>query len=334
MFRNRELIGGIILHILVTGSLCLIVLAQTGSRTAAVCCGAAGLLLLGLWLGMSGYRYRRLQELSAYLKEIMAGNYRLEPLKTEEGELSILKSDIYKMAVTLRNQAELLKKDKSDLADTLSDISHQLKTPMTSLMVMTELLAEGNLPEEKRQQFAERIHSQLERMEWLITSLLKMSKLDAGTVEFRKEPVRADVVIRKAAEHLLIPMDMKNQMFSVEAGDVTFTGDLDWSAEGLANILKNCMEHTPEGGRIRVTAAERQLYTEICVEDTGEGICESDLPHIFERFYRGKNASSDSVGIGLAMARYIFESQNGTVEVESEPGTGSRFRVKFYRSIV
>lgn len=334
MFRNREVFAGTLAHLSLTAVFAFLIRRVMGSSRGAWLCAVLGAGLLFLWLGLNAYRYRQLKELSAYLKEIIGGSYRLEPLKHQEGELSILRSDIYKMAVNLRSQAELLQRDKGYLADTLSDISHQLKTPMTSLMVMTELLAEGYLPEEKRKQFAERIHSQLERMEWLITSLLKMSRLDAGTVIFKKEAVRVRGLAEKAAEHLMIPMDMKQLDFAVEAGEECFTGDLEWTAEGLANILKNCMEHTPEGGRIRVSAAERNLYTEICVSDTGEGICEEDLPHIFERFYRGKNASTDSVGIGLAMAKYIFERQSGTIEVESKCGEGTTFRIKFYRQII
>lgn len=334
MFRNREIWLGTLIHLFLTVFAAFLTRRMAGSfRGSLLCLGLGGALLV-LWLGLTAYRYRRLKELSVYLREIVGGNYRLEPFKGQEGELSILQSDIYKMAVNLRSQAELLQKDKGYLADTLSDISHQLKTPMTSLMVMTELLADGSLPEEKRKQFAERIHSQLERMEWLITSLLKMSRLDAGTVVFKKEPVAVRELAKKAAEHLMIPMDMKQLNFAVEAGEETFTGDFDWTAEGLANILKNCMEHTPEGGTIRVTAAERNLYTEICVSDTGEGIREEDLPHIFERFYRGQNASTDSVGIGLAMAKYIFERQSGVIEAESRWGEGTIFRIKFYRQII
>lgn len=334
MFRNREIWLGTLAHLGLTVFFMFLVRWTSGSRRGVWCCLILGGALLFLWLGLTAYRYRQLKELSAYLKEIIGGNYRLEPLKDQEGELSILRSDIYKMAVNLRSQAELLQKDKGYLADTLSDISHQLKTPMTSLMVMTELLADGCLPEEKRKLFAERIHSQLERMEWLITSLLKMSRLDAGTVIFKKEPVLVRELAEKAAEHLMIPMDMKQLDFTVEADEEYLIGDREWTAEGLANILKNCMEHTPEGGRIQVTAAEWNVYTEIRVSDTGEGICEEDLPHIFERFYRGKNASTDSVGIGLAMAKYIFERQNGVIEVESERGRGTTFRIKFYRQIL
>ncbi|MCI8513657.1 MAG: HAMP domain-containing histidine kinase [Lachnospiraceae bacterium] len=334
MFRNREIRLGVFAHLAVTAAAAFFVRRVTNNTAGVLVCLALGGALLFLWLGLSSYRYRRLKELSVYLKEIVGGNYRLDLLKNQEGELSILRSDIYKMTVNLRSQAELLQRDKGYLADTLSDISHQLKTPMTSLMVMTELLADSHLPEEKRRQFAGRIHSQLERMEWLITSLLKMSRLDAGTVIFKKETVRVRELIEKAAEHLIIPMDMKQLTLTVEAGGAVFTGDREWTAEGLANILKNCMEHTPEGGAIRVTAAERNLYTEICVSDTGEGICEEDMPHIFERFYRGKNASTDSVGIGLAMAKYIFERQSGMVEVSSEPGAGTTFRIRFYRQII
>ena len=252
-----------------------------------------------------------------------------------EGELSALKNDIYKVTVMLAHQADLLQKDKLYLADTLADISHQLKTPLTSMMVMTDLLEQPDLPAEKRREFTGHIRSQLQRMEWLISSLLKLSKLDAGTIRFKKEQVFLPKLIEKATEHLMLLMDVKQQTLVLDGDSQTyFLGDPDWSAEAMTNLIKNCIEHTPSGGTIHIQYESSILATQIIISDTGEGVSKEDLPHIFERFYKGKNSSRDSVGIGLAMAKNIIQRQNGTIEATSEIGKGMTFTIKFYRSIV
>jgi len=175
----------------------------------------------------------------------------------------------------------------------------------------------------------------LERLDWLISSLLKMSKIDAGTAMFKQERVLVEPLVKKALEAVAIPMDIKSQTVTVEGDPQTaFTGDPEWTCEALINILKNGVEHTPEGGRLSVTYGENALFTEIVIQDSGPGIPKEDLPHIFKRFYRGKQASENSVGIGLAMANSIVTNQHGAIEVESKPGQGARFRVVFYKGIL
>lgn len=301
---------------------------------------AAGVLLSAAVLFFLVWRFIRRQyedirTLSRYLERISSGSYELDIRDNEEGELSILKNDIYKVTLTLREQAELLRKDKLLLADAISDISHQLKTPLTSLVMMTDLLSEPTLSEEKRVEFTRNIHMQLERMEWLLTALLKLSKIDAGAIRFRREPVRVETLLHQAAAPLLVPMDLKEQTLEIK-GDVegTFLGDLNWSTEALVNILKNCVEHTPPHGTITMTATQNQIYTSIVIEDTGAGIDPDDLHHVFERFYKGKNSGEESVGIGLAMAKSIITSQDGTIDVKSEAGKGARFEVKWYQGVV
>lgn len=290
---------------------------------------------IAVFAGYTMRRYRQMEKLSDYLKRIGRGDYSLDIRDNVEGELSILKNEIYKVTTRLREQAEYNVREKYYLADALSDISHQLKTPLTSMMVMTDLLKEEGLPPDKREEFTDTIRAQLIRIEWLVTSLLKLSRLDAGTIVLESRPVPAAEVIGRAAQHLLIPMELKGIEFEVQGEEnVTFPGDLSWSAEAFANILKNCMEHTPSGGRIRVMYEENHLYTVISVEDNGEGIAAEDLPHIFERFYKGKNAGADSVGIGLAMAYEIFAKEQGKIDVTSKEGEGTRFRVKFYKGVV
>lgn len=329
MVRNRELVRFLLfgIGIAAAGAAAGYFLPEYAYLVCLLFCLAE----IAVFTGYTMRRYRQMEKLSDYLKRIGRGDYSLDIRDNVEGELSILKNEIYKVTTRLREQAEYNVREKYYLADALSDISHQLKTPLTSMMVMTDLLKEEGLPPDKREEFTDTIRAQLIRIEWLVTSLLKLSRLDAGTIVLESRPVPAAEVIGRAAQHLLIPMELKGIEFEVQGEEnVTFPGDLSWSAEAFANILKNCMEHTPSGGRIRVMYEENHLYTVISVEDNGEGIAAEDLPHIFERFYKGKNAGADSVGIGLAMAYEILAKEQGKIDVTSKEGEGTRFRVKFY----
>lgn len=291
----------------------------------------AGFLIALIGYVVLFYRNKRIAELSNYLSRITNGEHFMDIRDNEEGELSYLKNEIYKVTRKLEEQAELLKKDKHYLADSMADISHQLKTPLTSMMVLSDLLQQ-ELPYEKRKQFIDRIQSQLARMEWLVTSLLKLSKMDAGTIVMKEEVVIVKELVSHALETLWIPAELKGVTIQVEVEEgCSYIGDFEWSKEALTNVLKNCLEHTKSGGSLSVYGVKNPLYTEVEIKDTGEGIDKEDLPYIFKRFYRGKNASSDSVGIGLAMAKNIIMKQQGQIEVESEVGTGTIFHIKFYK---
>ena len=171
-------------------------------------------------------------------------------------------------------------------------------------------------------------------MQWLVETLLKMSKIEAGTVTFKKERIIADELVKKACEPLLIPLELRGVELSIQTGDAGLTGDIDWLSEAIGNIVKNCMEHTSEGGNITVLAEENALYTELVVEDTGTGFAPEDIPHIFERFYKGKNSGSESVGIGLALCRTIITGLDGTIQAENGKEGGARFEIRFYKNVV
>ncbi len=272
--------------------------------------------------------------LSAYLRQIDAGDYALDVRDNGEGSFSLLKNDLYKVTVRLREQAELLQKDKTALSNLIADISHQIKTPLTSLGVLADLLAEDP-PEADRHAFVERLRAQLGRSQWLVAALLKLARLDAGTAALKSEPVDVRRLIERALEPLQIPLEIKNQRREIHGDDgASFTGDLNWSAEALTNVVKNCVEHTPEGGRIEISYGANALYAEIIVSDDGEGIASRDLPNIFNRFYRGANADESSVGIGLALAKAIFNAQGGDISVRSEPGEGTSFTIRVFRGVV
>ncbi len=297
-----------------------------------------GFLILGITLMVinmlySIYRYQKIKELADYLVRIQNGNRTLDLGDNVEGELSILKNEIYKLSLKLQSQAELLLRDKTYLADSLSDISHQLKTPLTSMRMMVDLLEQDSLPLEKREEFVRNISTGLERMEWLVQALLKLSKLDADAVTFKNTSIEVDSLIKKAVEPLLISMEMRNITLNIRPikETIRIIGDFHWLAEAFTNIIKNCIEHTKPNGSITISYNDNNLYTKIDIEDTGVGIAKEDLPHIFQRFYKGKNAKSDSVGIGLALSKQIITRQKGNIEVSSTIGVGTRFEIRIYR---
>lgn len=332
MLRNQEIM--ILLTAMSIISLVFCITAAFFSFKAVLFTLFTSVLLIGCSLVFTRWRYKEIEKLSSYLRQITSGNYFLDVRDNQEGELSILKNDMYKVTLMLSEQKSQLKKEKILLTDAISDISHQLKTPLTSMMMMADLLNDTKLPAVKRAEFIQSIRIQLDRMEWLVSSLLKLSKIDAGTVLFKKERIVVKKLIEKAVEAVMIPMDIKEQTLLIEGEDnVSFIGDLNWTCEAIINILKNCVEHTPSGGAISISYSENVLFTEILIADNGGGIPKEDIPYIFNRFYKGKNASEDSVGIGLAMAHSIIKSQNGDIHVRSKLEKGTQFQLKFYRGL-
>ncbi|MCC3359227.1 sensor histidine kinase [Bacillus sp. REN16] len=334
MLRNRE-IQFFLFFISLLSLLAVVAAYFLFSWEVALYIFVLSILLIGGSLFFTKWRYREIEKLSSYLRKITSGDYSLDVRDNHEGELSILKSDIYKVTLKLSEHSSLLQQDKLKLTNAISDISHQLKTPLTSMMVMADLLGDAKLDDEKRAEFTNNIRVQLERIEWLVSSLLKLSKIDAGTVHFKKEIVYVSELIERVIHPVLVPMDIKQQDLKVYGEkEVSFMGDFNWTAEALINILKNCVEHTQEAGEISISFSENALYTEIIIADNGKGIAKEDLPYIFKRFYKGKNAGEDSVGIGLAMAHSIIKSQQGDIEVKSAQGKGTTFMIKFYKQVI
>lgn len=298
---------------------------------------AACLLLDILCLAHTLWRHRQLDKLVEYLRRITAGEYALDVRDHSEGELSLLKSEIYKVTVLLSEANDQLQKEKLQLADSMADISHQLKTPLTSMLMMTDLLRDETLPAEKREEFTRHIRIQLERIQWLVSSLLKMSRLDAGVVTMHREEVPVGDLVREAAAPLLIPMELKEQQLCLEGDEASrFACDRRWTVEALLNIIKNCVEHTPAGGRLTIRWRSNLLYTTLEIADNGPGIDAQDLPHIFTRFYRGRHAedSAAGAGIGLAMAKSILSRQDAQVSAANQPGGGACFTVRFNHAVV
>ena len=273
----------------------------------------------------------KIKDLSFYMNNILNNNYSFDIRDYEEGDLSNLKNDIYKMTVKLKEQSDLSQKDKRYLEEVLSDISHQLKTPLTSMYVINDcLLTSKDIKEEKKQEFLKKNRKELERIEWLVTSLLKMSRLDSGSETLKMKEVELGSLIKKVLVPLEIPIELKNQKLILEYDPkIKLNIDISWTTEAFINILKNAHEHTREEGTITIYAKDTPIYTEIEIRDNGEGINEEDLPHIFERFYKGKG-NKESIGIGLHMAKKIINLEKGEIKALSSK-EGTTFNIKFYK---
>lgn len=336
IIRNPEIQKSLLVHV------ALAILAVTAGwfhdRYTALC-----LLLFSVFYILAHYlftmsRYRKLKQLSLELDSMLHNNTPIDFQRYREGELSILESELSKMTLRLSEQAAALANDKQFLADSMADISHQIRSPLTASNLILTLLMEQELSAERRRQLLRELTQLLSRIDWLVESLLKISKMDAGTIVFKRLPISVPELIKQAAEPLSIPMELREQTLDIvpvksqkQSTDAPqFLGDFTWSAEAILNILKNCMEHTPAGGKIQVSFSQNAIYTQIMIEDNGAGFDKEDLPHLFERFYKGKNASAHSVGIGLALARMIVTQQNGTLKAENRPEGGARFVMKFY----
>ncbi len=278
-------------------------------------------------------RYRDIEKLNDYISSVCSGNYELAVADNAEGELSVLKNNLYKVMILLRTATEEAKKDKLYLADSLADISHQLKTPLTSMMIITEVL-QNEENAEKRAEFVNIIEEQLTKMKWLITTLLKISKIDAGTVEFNMQELSCSQVIEESLKPFLVQIDIRSVKVNKSIEDFSFSGDENWSVEAFKNIIKNCLEHIEDGGELGIFAKSTNVYNEIMISDNGCGISKEDLPHIFERFYHGRNASQESVGIGLALSKAVFTKENADITVESQEGIGTKFIIRFYKFIL
>ena len=231
-----------------------------------------------------------------------------------EGQLGILESEIYKLVTLLKEKYSGEKKQKAYMVDMLSDISHQIKTPMTAITLMTDLLKAPDLSEEKRLDYVAKIDQQTKRITWLIRNLLTLSQLEADMETFE---IIAEV------KDIELSLDCPNE--------VCVTCDRAWTTEAISNIVKNCIEHTPSGGKVTIRVQQNNLATEITIKDTGEGIKKEHLPYIFKRFYKAPGSSNSSVGIGLSMSKQIIMRQNGNISVESEPDAGATFIIKLYK---
>ncbi len=328
-WRNAEVRRDGFLHIGMGAILLAVGFSQ--SETCGWLMLLSCVLFSGAHFGITFWRYRHLRRLAGELDALLHGGTPLPLNAYQEGELSVLYSQIRKMTQRLQETAEALEKDKHFLSDSLADISHQLRTPITGIRLILSMLSAADVTPQRRMELTRELRTAVSRMEWLVEALLKMSQLDAGAVRFHPVEIEAARVIEMASQPLQVAMELRGQNLLVEGGQARLVCDPVWTGEALGNILKNCMEFTPEGGKIRIQISQNSLYTMFRIQDSGSGIDPKDLPHIFERFYKSKHASG--IGIGLSLSRQIITAQEGTVQAENgDPG--AVFTVRFYKQII
>lgn len=298
-----------------------------------ICIGT--IIALSVFLLRQNQALHKLSEQITYILDSNSYDNIGDFQKYTEGELAVLESQIGKLVNLLREQAQDLKNDKILLQNAMADMSHQLKTPMTSLHLIVSMLADEALSPEQRMGYVEHGMQLLNRIDWLVSTLLKLSRLDAGTITFEKEWIDFKKLENAVVRQIEIPMELKNQELMREIQENGgFEGDFRWTVEAVFNILKNCVEHTPKDHRLYLTMSENAIYSEIIIEDEGLGIRAEERRKIFERFYQGENASKDSVGIGLALSASLIRQQNGTVKAENRKEGGARFVIRFYRQVI
>ena len=282
------------------------------------------------------YQYHKNKNIKAiadYLKEINNKNYTLNITSNIEDELSILKNELYKTAVTLNEQERLSKKDKELLKDSLSDISHQIKTPLTSINLMLDnLISNKNLTSKERNNLLISIRHKISNITFLIQSLLTLSRFDANAITYKNENVKISKILAEVVNNVDAICDLKNIKINIEgAKSSLICCDYKWQVEALTNIVKNCLEHSYENSKIDISYTTNDLFTKIIITDYGTGISKKDLKNIFKRFYKGENSHKDSIGIGLSLAKTIIEKNNGYITVQSELNKGTTFTIKYLK---
>ena len=292
--------------------------------------GVLSLVVFGVY---TSKRKRKIDELDRYIQDVSNKMYEIGIDKESEDELNRLKDSLYKITVMLKEDSESKRKQNEAILELVSDISHQLKTPITSIQILLDNILENeNMDSDTRRKFTLEILRQVKGMNFLIFSLLKLSKLDACVVEFDNEEISVNKLVADILANLDVLIELKHLDVHVNIPDgVRFVGDYNWNKEAVLNIVKNAVEYTPDGKNIFISAEENDLYTKIVIRDEGKGIDEKDLLHIFERFYKRDNSAEDSFGIGLALSKSIVEKQNGFVSVDSEVGKGTTFTIKYFK---
>lgn len=287
--------------------------------------------LIGLFLIYDRKKDKELAQIIKYIEEINRKNYSLKIDEISEDELSILKNEIYKTTIMLKENADNSLKDKINLKKSLEDISHQLKTPLTSILVILDnLIDDEDMPKEVRQDFIRDIKREVSSINFLVQSILKLSKFDSNTIKFIKENILLKDIVNESVKNVSMLCDLKNVDIEVNGeSKAKVNCDFMWEVEAVTNIIKNCVEHSNNESKIIVNYEQNNVYSSITIQDFAGGIDKKDLPHIFERFYKGKNASQDSVGIGLALAKTIIENDNGNINVETD-NIGTKFIIKYF----
>lgn len=294
---------------------------------------AGGIAVTIVILSYNKKREEKISDINSYIGKVNSGNYELKIEENGEDELTKLRNELYKTTVLLRETAENSEKEKTNLSNSLTDISHQLKTPLTSIRIMIDNIQNNpDMDEKTRNEFIEDISKQIDWISSLVISLLKLAKFDAGSIVMRDEEINVKKLIQNIISNLAILIDIKDIKIEENISEqITLFADYNWQLEALTNIIKNCVEHSFDGGKIKIEAESNSVFTKIIITDEGEGIEKKDLNRIFERFYKSAKSSENSIGIGLALAKTIIEKERGYIKVESEVGKGTKFEIKYLK---
>ena len=292
-----------------------------------------GILILTIVLIYNRKKEREIKKINKYLNEINNGNYELKIEENCEDELSKLKNELYKTTVLLRETAENSEQEKINLSNSLADISHQIKTPLTSIRIMLDNIEENpDMDSKTREEFIEDISKQIEWISSLVISLLKLAKFDAGAIKMNDQEVNVKKLINHVLSNLAILLDIKNIKIEQKIDDDTIIkADYNWQLEALTNIIKNAIEHSNENGTIHIDVENNSVFVKIKIRDEGEGINKKDIKHIFDRFYKAKKSSENSIGLGLSLAKTLIEQENGYIKVDSEVYRGTTFEIKYLK---
>lgn len=292
-----------------------------------------GILILTIVLIYNRKKEREIKKINKYLNEINNGNYELKIEENCEDELSKLKNELYKTTVLLRETAENSEQEKINLSNSLADISHQIKTPLTSIRIMLDNIEDNpDMDRKTREEFIEDISKQIDWISSLVISLLKLAKFDAGAIKMNDQEVNVKKLINHVLSNLAILLDIKNIKIEQKIDDnVLLKADYNWQLEAITNIIKNAIEHSHDNGTIHIDVENNSVFVKIKIRDEGEGIDKKDIKHIFDRFYKAKKSSENSIGIGLSLAKTIIEQENGYIKVDSETGKGTTFEIKYLK---
>lgn len=343
--RNKAFTWQIVAFLAVTAA-CAVGAFVLGGGPAAVAAVVVGVLLTAVFTGVSLARYRQIARLASEIDEVLHSGRTVDFSNCREGDLAVLESELSKLVARLARANAALANEKSALADALADVSHQIRTPLTAASLAVGKLERADDPVVRHRACRE-LEAHVDRVSWLVTTLLKIAKLDADALTFEAAPTKVSSVVSRAVAPLAASFDLHDVALRVDADRETFVGDEHWTAEAVENIAKNCLEHTPAGGEVCIRVREDAVAMRIVIEDTGPGIAAEDLPHVFERFYRGKRdtevlgqagnsvcddstpARPEGFGIGLSLAQSIVSAQGGTLRASNRAEGGARFEITF-----
>lgn len=290
------------------------------------------ILILLIFLNYNHHKDQEIKSITKLIEQINCKNYQLDIDNNSEGELSFLQNEVYKTTIMLKEQAENAQQDKTALKESLASISHQLKTPLTSMLIMLDnLLDNPKMDTQTREKFIIQIRREITNINFLVQNILKLSMFDANVIHFIPQDIKLDTIINEAIKNLSSLCDLKNIKINYQNNEkITISCDLKWQIEAITNILKNCIEHSFEDSVVDIMTNENKMYKEIIIKDYGQGIKQKDLNHLFDRYYKGSNSLPESNGIGISLAKEIIDHSNGIILVSSVVNEGTTFKIRYY----